>query len=366
MDDRSKGYTLIELMVVVTIILVVVGLFMVSINKAVDRAAFINCQTQMRQLGMMVTEYAMGHGGQLPKFTKYQWIGQIRYLEDGEFGWKDKEDYPELVDRPDVEPGRYFIIRPRADRLFVCPVGKEQKLNLQGVRSSYAGLSINDYRNLDSIEDAGTTMLLLEYDANEVNVVYADGSEEISYITDTVQHPEPGTSIPVELYRVALNHDGGSCGNVLFMDRHIECVRGAEALVLAWEEDYSTTSTTTTTTSISTTSVSTSSVSTSSSSVPTTIPGGGDDDDDDDDPTVTTTIGPGGGTTTTSIRPGGDDDDDSTTTTVPTTSTTSTSTSISTTTSTTSTTIRRYMGPPFGYDVDNGAGPLTGVCAARE
>jgi len=349
-DDRDRGYTLLEVMVVVTIILVVVGLFMVSINKAVSRAAFISCQSQLRQLGMMITEYAVSHGGLLPKFTKYQWIGQIRYLEGGEFGWKDKEDYPELADNPDIEPGMYFIINPREDRLFVCPVGKAQKMNLQGVRSSYAGLSINDYRSLDSVEDAGTTMLLLEYDANEVNVVYADGSDEISYITDTVQDPDADPSEPVELYRVALSHDQGRCGNVLFMDRHIECVRGRESLVLAWEEDYSTTSTTTTTTTTSTSSISTSSVSTSSSSIPTTIPGGDDDDDDDDWQVTTTIIGPGGGTTTTSVRPGDDDDDHSTTTTVPTTSSTSTSTSISTTTSTTSTIIRRYLGPPFGYD----------------
>jgi prepilin-type N-terminal cleavage/methylation domain-containing protein len=345
---RTNAYTLIELMVVVTIIVIVLSLFVVSLNKAVERAASVNCQSNLRQLGMLIATYAMSHSGQLPEFTKYRWVGQVRYFEDGEYGWKDRDEYPELAGRTDVEPGSYFIIKPRDDRLFVCPVERTQQMNLQGVRSSYAGLTVNDYRNVDSIEFPNATMLLLEYEANEVNVIYADGSDEICYITDSIQHPEPGATTPIDLYRVALNHANGTCGNVLFVDRHIECVSGQEALVMAWDPDYSTTSTTTSTSTTSTSTTSTTSVSTSSTSVPTTIPGGDDDDDDDDEPPLTTTtIGPGGGTTTTSIRPGDDDDDTTTTTSVPTTTTTSTSTSISTTTSTTTTTIKTYIGPLF-------------------
>lgn len=200
---NRNGYTLIEVLVVATIIFVLASLLMVGINGAVDRSAYITCQSKAKTLGGMIIEYAMRNNGTLPEFTKYRWTGQIGYLQGGEFGWKTKDQYPELRDRTDVGDGSYFIIRPREDKLFVCPTGKKQMMNLQGVRSSYAGLSVHDYASLDSVSDPARTMLLLEYDANDVNVIFADGSEDVFYLADSIERPGPGQTQPVELYKVA-------------------------------------------------------------------------------------------------------------------------------------------------------------------
>jgi hypothetical protein len=345
---------------------------MVAINKAIAKAAFVSCQNNLRNLGGMIQEYTLRNGSMLPDFggrywdekaqawkntDGYRWIGQIGYLEGGELGWTLGSELP-----PDIQTGlqnklgtfdatgMYFPIYDREDSLFVCPTGRKQLLNLQGVRSSYSGLSIRDYQNVDGIEDPMRALLLFEYDANEVNVLYADQSTEISYITDTVQRPDPGQAIPAELYRVALNHGDGDCGNVLFMDKHIECVKGEETLILSWEEDYSTSSSTTSTSTTSTSTTSTTTSTVRTTTTPTTTVGTGGGGGGSDDPIIggTSSItGPGSGTTTTIKMPGDDGGGGAATSSVATTSTSTTTTSISTTTSTSSTTIRRYLGPPF-------------------
>lgn len=364
-----KAYTLIELLVVVTIIVILASLLLVAINKAIAKAAFVSCQNNLRQIGGMIQEYTLRNQGMLPEFTKYKWIGQLNYLEGGEFGniaYADlppdrqqamKSVYSDLGITVD-EGGAYYNAFRREDGLFVCPTGKRQLLNLQGVRSSYSGLSIRDYQSIDSIEDPMRTLLLFEYDANEVNIQYTDtgntdtdADPELAYIIDSIQQPDPGQTIPAELYRVALNHGDGDCGNVLFMDKHIECVKDEETLVLTWEEDYSTTSTTTSTSTVSTSTSSSSSTSVQATTTPTTtvtIGGGGGDNDDPILGGTSSITGPGSGTTTTIRRPGdGDGGAGATTSSTPTTSSSVTTTSISTTTVTTTSTIRQYLGPPF-------------------
>jgi len=368
-----KGYTLIELLVVVTIIVILASLLMVAINKAIAKAGFVSCQNNLRQLGGMIQEYTLRNQGMLPEFTKYRWIGQLiaqtNYLEGGEFSDVPFSELPperqEAMRRvygelgiPVDEGGAYHNAFRREDNLFVCPTGKKQMLNLQGVRSSYSGLSVRDFQSVDSIEDPMRALLLFEYDANEVNIMYtdtgdndADSDPELAYIIDTVQNPDAGQSIPVELYRVSLNHGDGDCGNVLFMDKHIECVKDEETLVMTWEEDYSTTSTTTSTSTTSTSTSSTSSTSVQTTTTPTTtivIGGGGGGNDDPIIGGTSSITGDGDGTTTTVRRPGGGDDGPgATTSSTPTTSSSVSSTSVSTISTTSSSTIRRYLGPPF-------------------
>ena len=362
----KKGYTLIELLVVVTIIVILAGLLMTGINKAIARSAYVTCQNNLKQLGGMIIDYALRNNGMMPEFTEYRWIGQIGFLEGGENGWKDKSEYEELRDNGDVEDGSYFIIKNRENRMFVCPTGQKQMMNLQGVRSNYTGVAIRDYQSIDSIDDPIRTMLLLEYDGNDNNIVFADESDEITYLTDSIKRPDPGATVPAELYTVALNHGDGDCGNVFFIDRYVECVQGDEALVLTWEEDYSTTSTTTststtststtTTSSRSTTSISASSSGGSSSSGSSSGVGGSSGGSSSGQTgssgsgSSSGASGSGGVTSSGASSGGGSSGNNSSSpssSVAPTSSPTSAPTSVSTTVSTSSTTVRRYLGPPF-------------------
>lgn len=339
---RQRGFSLIELLVVVTIIVILGSLLMFGLNKALAKAGYLNCQNNMKQLGTLLQEYSVRHKGLFPAFTQYQWIGQMGFLEGGEYCWKRLAAYPEYANDPaaQADQGTYFIIKPRHTEIFECPTAKPQKMNLQGVRSHYSGLGTRDYQPIEAIKNPEKAILLMEYDANETNILTADDNTTV-YITDSIAVPDNPAVVPVDIYRVARNHV--DCGNVLFVDQHIECVQGESLLVLFWEDDFSTT-TTSTTTSTSTTST-TSTTTTAPTSTTTTAAGGGSGSGG---ATTTTAAGGGGGsgsggggsasTTTTAAST-------STTTTAP--STTSTTSTISTTTSTTSTTAKIYLGPPF-------------------
>ena len=341
---KQKGFSLIELMVVVTIIIILASLIMVGLSKAMKKANYVNCQNNMKQLGNMLQQYTLRFNGMYPQFSEYRWIGQIDYLEGGEFGWKKLSEYPGYEDDPDAATGNeYYLIYPRDNELFVCPTGKRQRMNLQGVRTNYSGLSVRDYAGVDSINEPHNAILLLEYEANESHILTGDDPNGTTFISDSITPSDEDQ--PLEVFRIAQNHT--DCGNILFVDNHLECVQGESLVLMNWEEDYST----------STTSTSTTSVSTSVSTTSTTVAGnnggggggggGGDDDDDDDD------SGGGGGGGGDGGGDGDDDDDDSNNSddddgdSNEQNSTVSSTSSVSTSSSSTTSTARVYIGPPF-------------------
>lgn len=342
---RQNAYTLVELLVVVTIFLILGSLLLTGLNSALARAGLLNCQSNLNELGIAITQYTIRHQGLLPEFSRYRWIGQIDLLEGGEYGWKRLSEYPQYADLPGAkeDPGFYFIITPRQSDLFVCPGGKKQRINLQGVDSSYAGISKHDYAWLAGFQAPERTILLIEYDADESNIEVADDNQTI-YTVDIVGLPDDPQLEPVKPYRVARNHK--DCGNVLFMDHHVECVTGQALVLLYWDDDFSTSTTTTSTS--------------TSSSTTTSINGadgtnGGNSDGQNTGNDGATGGANGGGNT------GGDNGTNGggngTTTTIPgdsggnnnngAGSTSSTSTTISTTSSTTTTSINKYKGPPW-------------------
>lgn len=63
---ESRGFTLVEMLVVVGVIAILAGLLMPSLSRAKQKASRIKCLSDIRQLSLSATLYATDHDGQFP------------------------------------------------------------------------------------------------------------------------------------------------------------------------------------------------------------------------------------------------------------------------------------------------------------
>jgi prepilin-type N-terminal cleavage/methylation domain-containing protein/prepilin-type processing-associated H-X9-DG protein len=154
MQIRPRGFTLIELLAAVTVIAILIGLLMVAVVQSRAAARRIACQSNLRQWGLAVQNYAAGHHGFLPR--RGQGVQPTTKLDrpDDWFNalpaYVESQPYSRLT-QDGLQP------KPGVQSVWMCPDAQESDQSIFFAYGMNMALSPWDAAEADRIDRVGPT-----------------------------------------------------------------------------------------------------------------------------------------------------------------------------------------------------------------
>jgi prepilin-type processing-associated H-X9-DG protein/prepilin-type N-terminal cleavage/methylation domain-containing protein len=200
---RTPGFSLIELLVVVAVIMILAALLFPALRGAQGRAYAVQCLSNMRQLTVAHINYAADHDGELLSSNKY-------LARDG---WNDPE---KPIPTTSVLVLEGYV--PNNRRLFMCPMDDGVRREPAPWRIIYPA-TFSYTRNGYIRFSGGSGKVLMTDPARAAKTTLLFEEWEFSPMND-------GFIIPNQWDKLTQRHSGKA--NMSFFDGHVSAVDAIE------------------------------------------------------------------------------------------------------------------------------------------
>ncbi len=143
-NQNRRGFTLVELLVVIGIIAVLIGILLPALSRAKSQSNAVACLSNMRQLGQALVMFSSEHSGYMPKAwynnrartdkTKSVTIAGVRAVLPSEYGTSDTWGYQAPMWGWDYVLLKYV---KGARNVYQCPTDGEPGIRGLGALDSF-------------------------------------------------------------------------------------------------------------------------------------------------------------------------------------------------------------------------------------